>query len=126
MSRADDENTLERDSQVLETLERIEFMLQQLKRSPESGMYLLLHFYNKLPDDVAHRLSELDRETVEITTSTDPDTASAAIAKLNGSDSLAQIVRAENHYRQRLGYSLIGPDGMPEKGTSSSGDTVQM
>ena len=100
----------ESDSQILETLEHIEFMLDNFKHCTESGTILLLHFYRKLPDPVAHRLSELDPETVEDTASGDQELASAAINKLNGSSALNQICRAEHVYRKRLGLTAIDAD----------------
>lgn len=126
MSKAEDEKTRERDIQILKTLERVEFMLQDFKHNHESGTFLLLYYYNKLPDDVIRRLSELDRETVELTANANPGIASTAIRKLNGSSALEQIVRAENHYRQHLGIAPIGPDSLSEKGTLNNGDSVQM
>ena len=125
MSNADYESR-ESDSRILDALQGIETMLHDFKRNNFSGKFLLLHFYRRLPDDVARRLSEIDSETVELTAEWNQDVACSAINKLNDSAALEQIVRAENFYRQRLGYTLLDLDGLPEKGTLNNGDPVQM
>lgn len=87
-----------------------------------AGMTLafFLAYYEKLPEDVVRRLSEIDSDAVgRITRATglglSGDGLKKFVSKLAGPDAFAQVIRAANVYRSRLGYTPLGPDGWPER-----------
>lgn len=76
-------------------------------------------YYEKLPEEVARRLTEIDTEAVEhITRATGLNLSGSLLdrfgEKLASDAAFAQVIRAANVYRGRLGYAPLGPDGWPE------------
>ena len=82
-------------------------------------------YYEKLPDDVTRRLSEIDSGAVEgILEATgrglSGESLEAFISKLASPAAFAQVVRAANAYRAKLGFRPLGPDGWPEREEGSA------
>lgn len=83
------------------------------------GARLFRAYYEKLPEEVARRLTEIDTEAVEyITRATGLNLSGSLLdrfgEKLASDAAFAQVIRAANVYRGRLGYAPLGPDGWPE------------
>lgn len=69
--------------------------------------------------EVARRLTEIDTEAVgHITRATGLNLSGSLLdrfgEKLASDAAFAQVIRAANVYRGRLGYAPLGPDGWPE------------
>lgn len=87
-----------------------------------TGMTLafLAAYYEKLPTGVTRRLTEIDAETLR---HIGPVTGyglhgeqmKPLADKLAGDAAFAQVIRAANAYRAKLGYPRLGPDGWPEE-----------
>lgn len=82
----------ETDAEILDALQGVKLTQDEIRRGACGGMGLAFFraYYEKLPEEVARRLTEIDTEAVE------------------------HITRAANVYRGRLGYAPLGPDGWPE------------
>lgn len=91
------------------------------RKGSAAGMSLafFLAYYSKLPDDVARRLTEIDADAVaRITTATGLGLTGENLVrfaeKLASPAAIAQVIRAANAYRSRLGFEPLGPDGWLE------------
>lgn len=78
----------------------------------------------KLTQDEIRRLTEIDTEAVEhITRATGLNLSGSLLdrfgEKLASDAAFAQVIRAANVYRGRLGYAPLGPDGWPEQGEAT-------
>lgn len=114
------------DEAVLAALDGIVRMQGTIRRDAvgicvETGLVFLRVYYKNLPEPVARRLTELnpaDVETIPLATApTSSHERQRAIGERVASDAaFAQAIRAANVYRERLGYTLLGPDGNPEQG----------
>lgn len=109
------------DAEILDALQGVKMMQSDLRRGICGGMSLafFLAYYEKLPEDVAHRLTELDPEALaHITAATGRDLSGEIgkrfAEKLASDAAFAQVIRAANVYRERLGYTPLGPDGWPK------------
>lgn len=83
------------------------------------GLVRIRTYYNKLPENIARRLTEINPVALAaIPAATAFDGSGKArknIASSVASDAaFAQAIRAANAYREKLGYQLLGPDGNPE------------
>lgn len=93
----------------------------------ETGLIFLRIYYQKLPESVARRLTEIHPDVVaRIPRATSPQgsqgdrrTIAASVAS---AAAFAQAVRAANSYRRRLGLALLGADGRLERGEDDSGE----
>ncbi len=110
---------------VLLSLEGIHRMQKSLRRPDaldmvvETGLIFLRLNYEKLPPGIARRLSEIDpgalAEAAEaVGKKGTPEQRRALADRLASEAAFAQVIRAVNVYRERLGYELLGPDGEPE------------
>lgn len=117
----------ETDAEILNALQGVKLMqsqLQEIVRSGDAGasmaMAFLRAYYEKLPDSVARRLTEIDRGAVDKITSATAfglhgDTLERFAARIAGDAAFAQVIRATNAYREKMGYAPLGADGWPEK-----------
>lgn len=85
----------------------------------ETGLIFVRTYYNNLPENIAHRLTELNPVALAAipgaTAWDGSEKARKNIAASVASDAaFAQAIRAANIYRKKLGYGLLGPDGNPE------------
>ena len=85
----------------------------------ETGLVFLRIYYQKLPESVARRLTELNPVALAAipgaTGHNGSEKARKNIAASVASDAaFAQAIRAANVYRGKLGYELLGADGNPE------------
>ena len=100
----------ETDAEILDALQGVKLMQTEL----------LAAYYEKLPTGVTRRLTEIDAETLR---HIGPVTGyglhgeqmKPLADKLAGDAAFAQVIRAANAYRAKLGYPRLGPDGWPEK-----------
>ena len=112
----------ESDVEIMDALQGLK-MTQAELRAGHGGSAALAFFrayYEKLPEDVARRLTEIDAEAVErITTATGlgltGDNLKRFAGKLAGDAAFAQVIRAANAYRAKRGFAPLGPDGWPEE-----------
>lgn len=88
----------ETDAEILDALQGVKLTQDEIRRGACGGMGLAFFraYYEKLPEEVARRLTEIDTEAA-----------------------FAQVIRAANVYRGRLGYAPLGPDGWPEQGEAA-------
>ena len=93
----------------------------------ETGLVFLRIYYQKLPEPVARRLTELNPVALAAipgaTSFQGTEKARKNIATNVASDAaFAQAIRAANTYRKKLGLGPLGADGRPEQteGGSSS------
>ena len=93
----------------------------------ETGLVFLRIYYQKLPESVARRLTELNPVALAAipgaTSFQGSEKARKNIAASVASDAaFAQAIRAANVYREKLGLGPLGADGRPEQteGGSSS------
>ena len=85
----------------------------------KTGLVFLRIYYQKLPESVARRLTEISPGIVaQIPRATSPQGTKGdrqAIASSVASNAAcAQAIRAANTYRKKLGLGLLGADGKPE------------
>ena len=85
----------------------------------DTGLVFIKSYYDKLPESVARRLTELNPVALAAipgaTSYQGSEKARGNIASNVASDkAFAQAIRAANVYRGKLGYELLGPDGNPE------------
>ena len=102
------------DAEILDALQGVKMTQDELRR-----LAFFRAYYEKLPDEVARRLTEIDTDAVErITRATGLGLSGELLArfveKLASDAAFAQVIRAANFYRERLGYGPLGPDGWPE------------
>ena len=84
----------------------------------ETGLVFLRVYYQKLPESVARRLTELDPVALAAipgaTGHNGSEKARKNITSSVASDAaFAQVIRAANVYRKKLGLGLLGADGRP-------------
>lgn len=84
-----------------------------------TGLVFIKSYYDKLPESVARRLTEINPVALAAipgaTSYQGSEKARGNIASNVASDkAFAQAIRAANVYREKLGYELLGPDGNPE------------
>lgn len=106
--------------------------MQRIARSDvelcaETGLVFLRIYYQKLPESVARRLTELNPVALAAipgaTGANGSEMAQRNIAASVASDAaFAQVIRAANVYRKKLGLGPLGADGIAEQteGGSSS------
>lgn len=116
----------ETDSEILNALQGVKQQMDTLRKAVRDGegsvsmaLAIFRAYFDKLPEEVARRLTEIDTEAVgHITRATALNLSGDALArfaeKLASNAAFAQVIRAANVYRGRLGYAPLGPDGWPE------------
>ena len=116
----------ETDSEILNALQGVKQQMDTLRKAVRDGegsvsmaLAIFRAYFDKLPEEVARRLTEIDTEAVgHITRATALNLSGDALArfaeKLASNAAFAQVIRAANVYRARLGYAPLGPDGWPE------------
>lgn len=119
----------ETDSEILNALQGVKQQMDTLRKAVRDGegsvsmaLAIFRAYFDKLPEEVARRLTEIDTEAVgHITRATALNLSGDALArfaeKLASNAAFAQVIRAANVYRARLGYAPLGPDGWPEAET---------
>ena len=86
----------------------------------ETGIIFLRLHYQRLPPGVARRLTEISpRDVAEVSevireNGATPEQRRSLGDRLASDAAVAQVIRAANVYRGRLGYAPLGPDGWPE------------
>ena len=85
----------------------------------DTGLVFIKSYYDKLPESVARRLTEINPVALAAipgaTSYQGSEKARGNIASNVASDkAFAQAIRAANVYRGKLGYELLGADGNPE------------
>ena len=127
MSKAPQED----DKAVLAALDGI-VRMQRTARSGldvciNTGLVFIKSYYDKLPESVARRLTEINPVALAAipgaTGQNGSEKARKNIASSVASDAaFAQVIRAANIYRKKLGLGPLGADGRPEQteGGSSS------
>ena len=99
----------ETDAEILDALQGVKLTQDEIRRGACGGMGLAFFraYYEKLPEEVARRL-----------TATGLNLSGSLLdrfgEKLASDAAFAQVIRAANVYRGRLGYAPLGPDGWPE------------
>ena len=86
----------------------------------DTGLVFLRTYYNNLPGHVARRLTEFSPGALAaIPGVTGPNGSRKArkniASHVAGDAAFAQVIRAANVYRARLGYELLGAEGVPEE-----------
>ena len=116
----------ETDAEILDALQGVKLTQDEIRRGACGGMGLAFFraYYEKLPEEVARRLTEIGTEAVEhITRATGLNLSGSLLdrfgEKLASAAAFAQVIRAANVYRGRLGYAPLGPDGWPEQGEAT-------
>ena len=116
----------ETDSEILNALQGVKQQMDTLRKAVRDGegsvsmaLAIFRAYFDKLPEEVARRLTKIDTEAVgHITRATALNLSGDALArfaeKLASNAAFAQVIRAANVYRARLGYAPLGPDGWPE------------
>ena len=119
----------ETDSEILNALQGVKQQMDTLRTAVRDGegsvsmaLAIFRAYFDKLPEEVARRLTKIDTEAVgHITRATALNLSGDALArfaeKLASNAAFAQVIRAANVYRARLGYAPLGPDGWPEAET---------
>ena len=92
---------------------------QDDEQSASMSLAFFRGYFEKLPDSVARRMTEIDLEAVErIPTATAMYLTGPSLRRLADKvaspAAFAQVIRAANIYRVRLGHGPLGPDGWPE------------
>ncbi len=116
---------------ILATLDRIVEMQRTIRHGPDpcvaTGLVFLSYYYQELPESVARRLTELCPDALaripDATSFQGTEKERQGVAASIASDAaFAQVIRAANIYRKKLGLGLLGADGRPEQteGGSSS------
>lgn len=85
----------------------------------DTGLTFVRVYYNNLPENIARRLTEINPVAIAAipgaTAFNGTEKARENIASSVASDAaFAQVIRAANVYREKLGYERLGPDGSPE------------
>lgn len=117
----------ESDDDILGALQGLKLMQADLRAGHGNSVTLAFFkaYYEKLPGEVVRRLTEIDFEAVtHITEATglglSGEKLKAFADRIAGDDAFAQVIRAANAYRERLGYAPLGPDGWPEEREATS------
>ena len=116
---------------ILAALDRIVEMQRTIRHGPDpcvaTGLVFLSYYYQELPESVARRLTELCPDALaripDATSFQGTEKERQGVAASIASDAaFAQVIRAANIYRKKLGLGLLGADGRPEQteGGSSS------
>lgn len=109
---------------ILATLDGILEMQRTIRRGlgpcVETGLVFLRYYYEKLPEHVARRITEIPPLAVsaipKASTPEGTEEERRCIAASVASDAaFAQVVRAANSYREKLGLGLLGADGNPKQ-----------
>lgn len=102
----------ETDAEILDALQGVKLTQDEIRRGACGGMGLAFFraYYEKLPEEVARRLTEIDTEAVgHITRATGLNLSGSLLdrfgEKLASDAAFAQVIRAANVYRGRLGYA---------------------
>ena len=121
----------ETDSEILNALQGVKQQMDTLRKAVRDGegsvsmaLAIFRAYFDKLPEEVARRLTKIDTEAVgHITRATALNLSGDVLArfaeKLASNAAFAQVIRAANVYRGRLGYAPLGPDGWPEQGEAT-------
>lgn len=121
----------ETDAEILDALQGVKLEMDAIRKAAQDGLggvsmalAFFRAYFDKLPDEVTRRLTEIDAEAVEhITRATGLNLSGDSLArfgeKLASDAAFAQVIRAANVYRERLGYAPLGPDGWPEQGEAA-------
>lgn len=111
----------ESDFDILGALQGLKQTQAELRVGRGGSMALAFFrgYYDKLPEDVARRLTEIDGEALaNITRATtfglSGDNLKRFAGKIAGDAAFAQVIRAANKYREKLGFAPLGPNGWPE------------
>lgn len=100
----------ETDAEILDALQGVKLTQDEIRRGACGGMGLAFFraYYEKLPEEVARRLTEIDTEAVEhITRATGLNLSGSLLdrfgEKLASDAAFAQVIRAANVYRGAAG-----------------------
>ena len=100
----------ETDAEILDALQGVKLTQDEIRRGACGGMGLAFFraYYEKLPEEVARRLTEIDAEAVErITRATGLNLSGSLLdrfgEKLASDAAFAQVIRAANVYRGAAG-----------------------
>lgn len=117
----------EDDGDILGALQGLKFTQAELRAGHGGGMMLAFFraYHEKLPEEIVRRLTEIDSETVKhLSEKTGLGLSGERLKevadKIAGDAAFAQVIRAANVYRARLGYGPLGPDGWPEEKEGST------
>ena len=120
------DNKNHRDMDVLAALEGVHRMQKSIRDTEldmvvETGIIFLRLHYQRLPPEVAHRLTEISPEDVaEVSAAirergATPEQRRNLGERLASDAAFAQVIRAANVYRAKLGHEPLGPEGVPEE-----------
>lgn len=116
------------ESGILDAMQGVKTMQQEIMKAAREGMHsvgvalaFFKAYYDKLPEDVASRLTEIDPEAVSRIPAASGmglsgDSLKRYAAKIASPAASAQVIRAANSYRAKLRLGPLGPDGWPEEG----------
>lgn len=115
---------------VLDALQRVKCQQQDMRAALLAGdrkfdsILLMLTWFGQyveeLPRDILWRLDKISLQEVQRSVATaacsnvDIEALLSLISQIAGNDAFAQVIRAANVYREKLGYPLLRPDGWPE------------
>lgn len=115
----------ETDAEILDALQGVKLTQDEIRRGACGGMGLAFFraYYEKLPEEVARRLTEIDTEAVGTSPGDGAQPVRLAPGSVRGEAGKRRRLRpghrAANVYRGRLGYAPLGPDGWPEQGEAA-------
>lgn len=120
------DNEKQRELDVLAALEGIHRMQESIRDTEldmvvETGIIFLRLHYQRLPPGVAHRLTEISpQDLAEVSAviregGASPEQRRSLGNRLASDAAFAQVIRAANVYRAKLGHELLGPEGEPEE-----------
>lgn len=109
------DNENQRELDVLATLEGIHRMQESIRDTEldmvvETGIIFLRLHYQRLPPGVARRLTEISpRDVAEVIreNGATPEQRRSLGDRLASDAAVAQVIRAANVYRERLGYGPL-------------------
>lgn len=112
------DNENQRELDVLAALEGIHRMQESIRDTEldmvvETGIIFLRLHYQRLPPGVARRLTEISpRDVAEVSevireNGATPEQRRSLGDRLASDAAVAQVIRAANVYRERLGYGLL-------------------
>lgn len=115
------DNEKQREMDVLASLEGIHRMQESIRDTEldmvvETGIIFLRLHYQRLPPGVARRLTEISLQDVAEVSAVireggaTPEQRRSLGDRLASDAAVAQVIRAANVYRERLGYAPIGPE----------------
>lgn len=117
----------ETDVEILDALHGVKMMQEAIsnavlggQKTPIMALAFMKAYYDKLPDAVALRLTEIDRRAVEriheaMELQLSGERLKEFTDRIASFAAFAQVVRAANAYRDRLGYAPLGADGWPDR-----------